>query len=126
MFLPIPCMARAVPAPLNVAVGAALRRASEAADIKHEALADLLWVSRSQLNQWFLGCGNVPLNRLMLLTRDEDGRRLLACLEPEIAALWGLDEIDWLFGRLHRLALAVAKRKQLKADTQRQQERRTA
>jgi hypothetical protein len=125
MFLPIPCMARAVPAPLNVAVGEALRKAADDARIKHEVLADLLWVSRSQLNQWFAGVGNVPLNRLMLLTLDEDGRRFLGYLEPAIAALWGLDEADGVMGRLHRFALGLAKRKQLKADM-RQQARRTA
>lgn len=125
MLLPIPCMARAVPTPLNVAVGEALKKAADDARIKHEVLADLLWVSRSQLNQWFAGIGNVPLNRLMLLTLDEDGRRFLACLEPEIAALWGLDEADWVMGRLHRFALGLAKRKQLKAEI-RQRERRTA
>lgn len=98
-------------------LGGAVERARRAVGMKHATLAHLMGIPSHQLSDQLARRGHPSLARLLMVGRDPEGRRFLAALWPELAALTGTDVEDPV--ALLRRALIKLTRPEAKQEGQR-------
>jgi len=116
----------AVPIDLTVAVARAVEEARQSCGLKLESLASLMGISREQLSQELRGQGVISLSRLVMASRDVDGRAFWLAFLPALGELVGVEDLDAVAAQLRRVVAALDTRVMAKADLSTQGQRKTA
>jgi transcriptional regulator with XRE-family HTH domain len=116
----------AVPIDLTVAVARAVEEARQSCGLKLESLASLMGISREQLSQELRGQGVISLSRLVMASRDVDGRAFWLAFLPALGELVGVEDLDAVAAQLRRVVAALDTRVMAKADLSTHVQRKTA
>lgn len=79
-----------------------IERARQEVGLKFESLADLMGISKSQLAEQISGARQLSFTRLLMVTKDPDGRRFFRALMLAVFEQVGIEDRDQVAAMLRK------------------------